>query len=165
MAINFFEPKGKTSSSSANFGLCDDPSPATNPAYIDETDTAKWIGEVSNPVLKAVDFYAIDHCVEIKGPNGEMESRCDGMLHYDNKISFVELKDRASHKWLAKACDQLTITTGLFQANHDSSTYEQIDAYVCNKQRPFFHTNFSNAIQKFKDDTGLMLSVQKEIAI
>jgi len=165
MAINFFDLTGKTSSSAVTFGLCDDPSPAANPAYIDETDTNKWIGEVSNPTLKNADFYAIDHCVEILRPNGEQESRCDGMLHYDNTLTFVELKDRTFRGWLGKACDQLTITVGVFHANHDITAYDQVDAYVCNKQRPFFKSGFSNVIQRFKDDTGLILTVQKEIAI
>lgn len=165
MSINFFEPLGKTSSTNITFGLCDDAPPATSPAYIDEVDESKWIGHVTNLASIAVDFYAIDHCIDIRRPNGEMESRCDGMLHYDNKLAFVELKDRASQGWLAKAREQLAITTNIFKENHDSSTYDKVDAYVCNKQRPLFSTNYKIAIQQFKDNTGLILHVQREILI
>jgi hypothetical protein len=165
MAIDFLDTKGKTSSSIAIFGLCDDVPPAKNPAYIDETDNSKWIGEVNNPNLIEGNFYAIDNCIEILRPNGEMESRCDGMLHHNNKLSFVELKDRLNRGWLVKAREQLTITVNLFKANHDASTYDNVDAYVCNKQRPIFKMLYSNEIQKFKDDTGLILNVQKRITI
>jgi hypothetical protein len=38
MPINFFVEEAKTTSSYLKFGLCDDPPPAQNPAYIDEND-------------------------------------------------------------------------------------------------------------------------------
>lgn len=61
MPINFFDVGCKTKSNKTEFGLCDDPPPA----YIDENNNSKWIAFVSNPENKDVDFYAIDHCINI----------------------------------------------------------------------------------------------------
>jgi len=43
MPIDFFKPSCKTNSNSIKFGLCDDPPPDANPAFIDEMDQSKWI--------------------------------------------------------------------------------------------------------------------------
>lgn len=88
MQIDFFFQPCKSGSSSAKFGLCDDPDPAKNPAYIDEADSTKWIATVDNPNLKVAEFYAIDNCLNILDEAGAMQSRCDGMLSYENKVIF-----------------------------------------------------------------------------
>jgi hypothetical protein len=157
MPINFFDSACKTSSDATNFGLCDDPPPAKNRAYIDEADNAKWIAEVKNDDAISVDFYAIDHCVEILRPNGEMESRCDGMLHYGTNLTFVELKDRNHSGWLSKGREQLTITIKTFKNNHDVNMFNLKEGYVCNKQRPFAVKSISTEVQKFKNDTAILL--------
>ncbi|MBK8566646.1 MAG: hypothetical protein IPN76_25775 [Saprospiraceae bacterium] len=158
MLIDFFKNTCKTSSKEKVFGLCDNPPPATDPAYIDETDNSKWIAEVSNNNSLEANLYAIDHCVDIFRPNGEMESRCDGVLTHTDTLIFVELKDRVSSGWLAKGREQLTTTIQNFIANHDISAYNKVEAYVCNKQRPLAVTNISTVVQMFKDDTSVMLN-------
>ena len=72
MSINFFEAKCQTFSDRKIFGLCDDPSPATTPAYIDETDGAKWIAVVENDNRYDVTFTAINNCIEITKPTGRL---------------------------------------------------------------------------------------------
>lgn len=165
MSIDFFDTTHKTSSNSLEFGLCDDL--PKQPAYIDNNihnKVSKWIGIVNNLNAKNVDFYPIDNCLEIKRPNGELESRCDGMLHQDNNLIFVELKDRGSN-WLKKGCEQLVKTINVFKIYHDISNYSKIEAYVCNKQKPLFNTGNITHIQKFKDDTGSILNIKQIIDI
>ena len=92
MPIDFFKEHCKTHSNKDKFGLCDDPPLSENPAYIDEENTTDWIGIVDNTPKKEIDFFAIDRCVDVLRLDGEMESRCDGMLRYNSTIVFVELK-------------------------------------------------------------------------
>ena len=165
MQINFFKTNCKTSSNKSKFGLCDDPPPAEKPAYIDNNNTSKWIGIVDNTNNKEIDFYAIDHCITILRNNDEQESKCDGMLHFNNNLTFAELKDRGSKGWLKKGQEQLTTTINIFSKNHNIETYNKVNAYVCNKQRPLANTGNSTHIQKFKDDTGLLLNVKSNITI
>jgi hypothetical protein len=157
MPINFFDSACRTSSTATNFGLCDDPPPATNPAYIDGADDAKWIAEVRNDNAISVDFYAIDHCVVILRPNGQMESRCDGMLHYGTNLTFVELKNRSGSGWLREGREQLTKTIETFKDNYNVNNFNLEEGYVCNKQRPLAIRGNSTEFQKFKDDTAIIL--------
>jgi hypothetical protein len=112
MPVNFFDENAKTSSSNIKFGLCVDPPPAEAPAYIDESDDAKWIGIVKNPSRKNINFYPIDHCIALfrkkiaREKNRvlrvvhefficifrltERESCCDGMLHYNDNLFFMK---------------------------------------------------------------------------
>lgn len=165
MPIIFFDNHCKTSSNIESFGLCDDPPPSENPAYIDENNSSKWIAIVNNPMNKEIDFYAIDNCVNILKANGKTESRCDGMLNYEDKIIFVELKMRGSSGWLAKARCQLTITFNKFKENNILTNYSSIEAYASNSLKPLANQGNLAQIQKFKDDTGLIMHVQQQINI
>ena len=84
MPINFFKQICKTESSEINFGICDNLK--NKGAYIDENNKSNWISIVSNPDQKEIEFYAIDNCVEIRRANGEMESRCDGVLKESSNL-------------------------------------------------------------------------------
>jgi hypothetical protein len=165
MPINFFDKPCKTSSNAKRFGLCDDPPPSENSAYIDENDDSKWIGIVNNPTNKEVDFYAIDNCVDVLRADGNKESRCDGMLNYEKNIIFVELKMRGTSGWLTKARNQLTITISKFQEENNLSQFNAVEAYACNGLRPLSNLGNSAQIQKFKDETGLIMYAQQEINI
>lgn len=166
MSINFFDVACKTESNNSNFGLCDDTPPPENPAYIDENNPSKWIGKVHNRRNKDVDFFAIDNCVTISKSDGvSKESRCDGMLHFDNNLIFVELKMRGSSGWLVKARTQLTITINKFQPDFSLINLNKIEAYACNGLRPYANQGNNIELQKFKDDTGLIMYAQQEIII
>ncbi len=80
MSINFSQAKCQGTTDKKLFGLCDDPLPSKNPAYIDEKDGSKWIAVVVNEDRHKVIFTAIDHCIEIKREDGKMAKRCDGVL-------------------------------------------------------------------------------------
>ncbi len=48
MAIDFFLAACRESSNASVFGICDDPLPASNPAYLLEDHEEEWIAEVEN---------------------------------------------------------------------------------------------------------------------
>jgi hypothetical protein len=159
MPINFFQDHCRSESSQHEFGLCDDPPPSSDPAYIDENNTADWIAIVKNTDKSPVQFYAIDNCVEMLRPDGSMASRCDGVLSYqdNSQLIFVELKSRRSGQWFKKGREQLTSTINKFKAEYDINMYCKVEAYVCNNLRPHAHSGQAENIQRFKDQTGLIL--------
>ena len=167
MPINFFVEAHKTTSSAVKFGLCDDAPPATNPAYIDENNNAKWIGIVNNTKSIEVSFHPIDYCVDIRRADNQQAKRCDGLLKYGNNIHFIELKDRmdidtyttSSGKivlsWLDKGIEQLKETIEHFIIHHNQADYSFQDCYVCNKQ--VFRKSTATHIAQFKNDTKVIL--------
>lgn len=157
MPIDFFKTSCKTESNNVEFGLCDDPPPNTNPAYIDESNRSNWIAIVKNPTQSSVKFYAIDNCVPIFRADGNMENRCDGLLSYSNNLVFIELKSREGGQWLKKGREQLTAIIQLFKSENDITAYDKVEAYVCNSLRPLAHTGQFGNIQQFRNDTGLIL--------
>ena len=165
MPIDFFEKKCKSTSNKIEFGLCDDPPPAENPAYIDENDVSKWIGIVKNSTNKQIEFIAIDACIEIRRPDGKLESRCDGLLSFDNNLIFVELKAREGGQWLKKGSEQLTITINIFKSHYDITKYNDVYGNVCNSLRPQSHFGHAANIQQFYDETGLILKGDRTIEI
>jgi hypothetical protein len=166
MPVNFFiHSSCESSSTQIEFGLCDDVPPPTLPAYIDETNKQKWIGIVKNKSAKNVKFLAIDACIDIRKADGKLQSRCDGLLIYDKNLVFVELKEREGGSWLKKGREQLTITINTFKANHDITEYDNVYGNVCNSLRPISHVGHASNIQKFYDDTGLILKADREIEI
>jgi len=161
MPINFFKQICKTESSEINFGICDNLK--NKGAYIDENNKSNWISIVSNPDQKEIEFYAIDNCVEIRRANGEMESRCDGVLKESSNLIFVELKQRESGNWFKKGREQLTITINIFKIYYNADSSTSIRAFVCNSLRPRAHSGRAVNIEKFFDDTGYILKDQQEI--
>lgn len=161
----FFVNSCKSNSNKKEFGLCDDPPPSTRPAYIDELDKSKWIATISNINSKQVEFIAIDACIDIRKTDGNLESRCDGLISYDNDLIFVELKSRESGKWVKKGRQQLTITVDNFKRNNNISDYNNISANICNSLRPQSHSSHAVNIQQFYDDTGLVLRTDNTIII
>ena len=163
MSINFFQGQCKSTSKKPLFGVCDDIS--GSPAYINETDNSKWIAIVHNPDLKEIEFYAIDNCVKILRPSGELESRCDGVLMHQNNLIFIELKERVSSGWFGKGSQQLRVTINIFLANYNTSDFETIEAYVCNNLKPKSNPARASTIQKFYDDTGFILRDEQNVSV
>jgi hypothetical protein len=153
MNINFFDPKCQTTTSEAEFGICDDPPPPSQPAYMSTADPDNWIATIQNSNGSKLVFTAIDHCIEIKRDNGEIESRCDAMIICGDKIIFVELKERNGRGWLAKGEEQLKTIIHIFSQNHSLDPYSSKVAYVANKSKPDLESSEKIRIQKFKDQT------------
>lgn len=167
MPINFLSAVCQEVTDEVLFGICDDTPPPHIPAYLNHDKLAKpgWIAEVINANAKEVTFTAIDNCIVIKRANGTDESRCEGMLTYEDAIIFLELKDRVSKGWLVKSRDQLITTITVFSQNHDINNYKARRAHVANAQRPFFDSSFRRVIDEVKTATGFTLEVQRKITI
>jgi len=155
----------KTNSSKMKFGICDEQSPSTNPAYIDEDNSTEWIGIINNTTEKDIQFNAIDNCIDIRREDGKMDSRCDGVISYEKNLIFVELKEREGGQWFKKGREQLTATINRFKQEHNTTDFTSIRASVCNSLRPNSHSGQFENIQKFKDDTGYNLEGKREINI
>lgn len=167
--IDFFDNPHKVTTYKSKFGICDDVAAKNcprNPAYIDDSNPDKWTAEVTNEENKKVSFYPIDNCIEILRSDGKPDNRCDGMLHYNNCLLFIELKDRAfTRKWVQEGLLQLEVTYKHFANNHDITKYSRISAQLCNKQRPQAVISCKSAIEEFKDKTGVIVKVDRNIYI
>jgi hypothetical protein len=115
--------------------------------------------------LLTIVFTAIDHCIEIKRPNGDMESRCDAMIICGNKIIFIELKERNGNGWEEKGESQLRTIIHIFSQNHSFTPYDSKVAYIANKLKPGFVSSRKKEIQKFKDETGFTLRITNKIIV
>ena len=167
MSIDFNIVKCQTHSNKKNFGLCDDPPPAKNPAYIDEVDGAKWIAVVENEDRYAATFTAIDNCIEIKREDGTMDKRCDGILTYNSTVIFVELKERAASgvAWVKDAEKQLKTSIGYFEATDKAEKYKDKKAYIANKEHPKSKDSQMRRMDQFFMDTGYVLRIVNRIGL
>lgn len=165
MAIDFFQNQCKTTSNKKQFGLCDDIDKPNNIAYLSENNKENWVGIVSNSDRKKVSFFAIDNCIQLEKSDGKQDKICDGVLKHQNILSFIELKTRRGGKWHREGREQLTSTIEHFRRNYNTNEYQIMDSYICNKLKPLVNTGHAVQIQKFKDDTGLILKIQQNINI
>jgi hypothetical protein len=169
MSINFFEATCQTHSNRKKFGLCDDPPPAANPAYIDETDGAKWIAVVVNEERYNVTFTAIDHCISIKRPDDKDAKRCDGVLAYQSTVIFVELKQGEAKKnpteWVKDGEKQLRETIGYFEREEDAEGFKIKKAYIANSEHPKFKESQARRMEQFFDETGYILRIENRIIL
>lgn len=165
MPIDFFIAKCQIENiREKEFGICDDADQAEKtPAYIDTTQPQKWIAVVRNQTDKAINFTAIDNCVEIRRPDGTMDYRCDAMLTNDENIVFVELKNQMT-QWIPHAVDeQLQTTIDHFKTNYDITKYKHKRAFACNKRFPRFRASNKEKMNAFYQKNHIRLNLQKEI--
>lgn len=149
-------------STAAIFGLCDDR--PRDRAYLDHTTPTKWIAIVDNRHQYEVTFTSIDNCIEIRRPDGTLESRCDGMLTYADSIIFVELKEK-NRSFLEEGLGQLETTILLFSTAHPTQTYLTRKAYLANSRHPRFAAGRNARVQQFRDKTGITPLVQNNIVL
>jgi len=166
----FIKSKHQQISISKEFGLCDDPPPVKNPAYLDESDTIKWIAVVNNSKRKEITFTAIDNCIEydFKRVDGKPDKRCDGVLTLGMNVIFVELKQRKGRKskdWLNDGEAQLRSTIFHFSKTKDSMAFKHKYAYIANSKRPIFTRGQAGRTSSFLKDTGYVLRIQNRIEI
>lgn len=161
MKINFFETTCQEQVSAPSFGLCDDQNGSK--AYIDTANPAKWIAVVKNDANLPITFTAVDNCIPIYRENGEMESRCDGMMTYPENIIFVELKEVRTGGWIQGGVDQLKTIVTLFQQSHDLSFFNKRRAFLVNKKFPAFQFGHQDLMERFKNETGVRLIIHDTI--
>ncbi|MFO5474970.1 MAG: hypothetical protein ACLBM2_13910 [Dolichospermum sp.] len=167
MSINFFDANCQSQTNQPKFGLCDDPPPSENPAYININDSRKWIAIVENNQEINLIFTAIDKCIQILRSDGKMDNRCDGMLTYNNNIIFVELKERkyTNSVWIDEGENQLRKIISVFINNHDLQIFKSKKAYIANRKKPQFQYSHKERMQKFRNDTGFTLIIQNTIKV
>lgn len=167
MSINFFDANCQSQTNQHKFGLCDDPQPSKDPAYIDIDDYSKWIAIVENNQELEVIFTAIDNCIKLLRSDGKMDNRCDGMLTYNNNIIFVELKERkyTNSVWIDDGENQLRKIISVFINNHDLQIFKSKKAYIANSKKPQFQYSHKERMQKFRNDTGFTLIIQNTIKV
>jgi hypothetical protein len=167
MSIKFKKVQCQTRSNKKIFGICDNPSPANDPAYIDETDGSKWIAVIENDNRLSTVFTAIDNCIEIKDAEGKMEKRCDGMLMYNSTVIFVELKQRGAkgNAWVLDAEPQLMNSIKHFEQTEISESFKQKKAYISNSEHPKFKTSQIGRMERFYSKTGYILRIEARIKL
>lgn len=178
MPVDFFSNNHRSTLSDKEFGLCDDTDSSilvSYPAYTDTINKDKWIAIINNSNGDTINFYPIDAVVDLRKDDGNLDCRCDAMLHIikpnGNSIIFIELKDRYSKGWISKATQQLLTTLKHFKYHHHNLI--NIIAYCCisNKQKPVFSNSYKSEMLKFHTESkqilghSIILKVQCEISI
>jgi hypothetical protein len=157
MPIDFYKIQCQTHTKSELFGICDDEDLDKKvPAYLDSKDNHKWIATVINKNERDITFTAIDHCVFLNS----LESRCDGMLKYDDCIVFVELKNKSR---AVTQTEQLENTIRLANLSKDDYIVKQ--AYLSNKRKKVSDYLHKDKKDEFLTNTGFRLYFSSEILI
>ena len=166
MSVNFFNADCRIITRDKRFGICDDDN--KKPAYTN-TDTAnKWIATVVNDAALEINFTAIDNCIDIFRDNGEMESRCDVMMAYQNSLLFVELKTKRKN-WKAEGLGQIEATIQkMLDTNNDYYYgFKKRKAIVANSKHktPCFEENDAETRIRFFREFKIRLQFNAEIVI
>jgi len=150
------------------FGICDDATRRTEPAYIstDVAEEATWIARVENRSGYEVLFKAVDQCILILKGSGQLQSRCDGLLLYNSTIIFVELKEQRDpgKKWAFEGSEQVKQTIKDFKAAHDT-TGKILRAYVANSIQPNAQQAHFSVLNNFFKATQIVLRVEGTIEL
>lgn len=163
-SIDFFQPQCTTVNVTArHFGICDPQDGGK--AFVDYDDYDSWIAVVRNDSGEALNFTAIDNCIDIRRENGDMENRCDALLTGPHHIIFVELKD-VNSDWIQHAVhDQLQTTIDIFKQHHPIQKYSKRFAYACNKQHPRFQVSHKQLMNDFYHRNRVRLCIVNEIVV
>lgn len=142
-----------------SFGIIDDGSLSRTTI---EGDSAQWDAIVTNVRQLTVHFVPVDHNIEVRRPNGDLESLCDAMLWRDGWVCFVEIKDR-HESWISEAVEQLKSTIAVFKASHDWNGYGKREAYACNRRHGRFKASKMQEMNDFRRETGFRLNIVNTI--
>ena len=162
MTIDFFKKECQEKTTAEQFGLMD--LDDKTPAYVNKTDKEDWIAIIHNEKQQEITFTAIDNCIPIYRADGNMESRCDGMLTHANNIDFVELKE-VRKDWIEGGIKQLKKTIEIFSANHQLADYTKKRAFLANKKHPQFKYSHKEQMQQFRNELGVRLIIENVIKI
>lgn len=136
MSVIFFKTDCQEKTSATKFGLYD--AENNTPAKIILSDEHTWNATVINDAGKEILFTAIDNCIEILKDNGNMDSRCDVMLSYENNLFFVELKNKRD-SWQSEGLAQIDATIIRMKAENESFyfSFKKRKAIVANTKHQF----------------------------
>lgn len=146
----------KSISTAIRFGIIDDLTEGDQPAFIQEYQEDDWdvIVNKKSENRYEVTFKAIDKCLEFPEPinPNEENSRCDGMLTFDDYLIFVEIKYRTDSEYSAKAKKQLSRTIHVFNESHGLADYRIRRAYISNRAKPQAPEFSLTETEKFADE-------------
>ncbi len=165
MSVNFLNEDCQSYTQEVRFGICDDDN--KKPAYIATGPNEKeWIATVVNKQPKVITFTAIDNCIEILREDGNMESRCDVMMIYENNIIFVELKDKRED-WRTLGINQIEITLTHFISNHTEyyKSFKKKRAYVANRKHQISKVANFELGKRIFSEYNIRLHLKSEIEI
>lgn len=163
MKVNFFaqEHRREPVKQDLVLGICD---PAgEEPAYTTaEHGADKWCATIQNAGGKKFQFIAIDKNIDIRRPDGNQESSCDGIIFVPDtmELAFVELKDYRVGGYIGSAEGQLMKTLEYFLSNHNYRDYYNRKAYACNPSHPNFAFSARQRINEFYNLTHFRLMPQ-----
>lgn len=162
--INFFKTSCEFETTKVTeFGIHDELHNNT-PAYLVFDNGKSSMLRVLNSKEKSINFYPIDNCVKIYKENSkDKESTCDGMLIFDNNLTFIELAE-SHHKSVEDCIGQIKSTISLFQKHHPDSVFTKKNAIVSNLARPT-STISHEKCQDFREENGFGLSVKTVLNI
>ncbi len=149
------------------FGICDRDD--KSPAFLNIDHSEKWIATVVNASPpKTIQFTAIDNCIDICRDNGEMESRCDAMLQYEDRLVFVELKTKRAD-WKSEGLGQIeaTVKRMLLEIPEYYFGFKKRKAIVANSKHPSpaFHGSDKEIREIFKRQYRMHLQFEAEITL
>ena len=162
MSINFFQANCQNNTSATSFGICDNQN--GTPCFIDTANQNDWFAKAENDNAIEVTLTAVDNCISVLRPNGQMDNRCDGILTYTNNIVFVELKNQRAD-WITDAIHQIEITIQHFMANHNLNSIQHKRAFAANKKHPHFQFGNPERSQRFFSQYKVRLNIEAIIKI
>lgn len=162
MPINFNDADCQSQTTHPEFGLRDDEN--STPAYISHQSPEHWNATVYNPQNKTVTFTAVDHCLNIRGNDGNLLSTCDGILTCPGDIIFVELKNKRAD-WIQEGIDQLQSAIDLYVQSANLSVFARKKAHVANRRHPNFHRIENETKQRFFSRNRVRLFIDSYITI
>lgn len=166
MSINFFKANCQESTNATRFGLYD--AEDATPAKIKFNDEQSWNATVINDEPKDIIFTAIDNCIEIYRDSGDMDSRCDVMMRYDDNLLFVELKNKRD-SWKSEGLSQIeaTIKRMIEEDEQFYYSFKKRKAIVANAkhQFPCFQEYDSEQREYFKSKYKIRVQFEAEIII
>lgn len=171
------------------FGISDANANTRIPAIILLDQEEQWDFTIENPNNRAVNYKAIDYCVDIfrtgtydvnddnsdvadfssdnlNTANRGLIKRCEGFLYKDGEwMLFFEIKNRPKGNWLIDARRKFEETILSFKEHHPHLSNIIIEPIVSNKL--FYGVHQNQMIQKriLKDKIGVELKVQTNFVI
>jgi len=147
------------------FGIKDDNNHER--AYLDYGNGRFWLATIENTSRYEVIFTALDNCIELRKANGHLESRCEGMLTYNDTIIFVEIKARTGDMktWAKDADKQLRNSIALIESRVNLDTFTVKRAAISNSLMRRLGEKTTERIKRFKNETGYILTIDYRIRL
>lgn len=143
------------------FGISDANSNSREPAFLDINNEDIWDLIIENKPPKEVTFKAVDFCVDIFREDltidgrKQLIKRCEGFLKYDDKIVFIEIKNRRTGNWIVDSCEKFIETIQQFRTSYPEGGYNIMKPLIANKMHTGFHQSEMTQKRKLKDAIGL----------